>query len=396
MENMNEIIKTGDEVLMHTYGRFPVCFEKGKGCYLYDTNGKKYLDFVAGIAVNAFGYNDEGLNNALKKQIDKLYHVSNLYYTKENVEAAKLLVDNSDLDRVFFCNSGAEATEAALKLSRLYSYKFRNKETKIIAMNNSFHGRTFGSITATGQTKYQKGLGPILPDVVHVPFMDFETLEKEARDNACGIIIEPIQGEGGIRPASKEFLQKVRDLCDELDILLIFDEVQCGIGRTGKLFAYEYFDVVPDVVAMAKGLGGGFPIGAILVKEDKAKGFEPGNHASTFGGNALASCASSYVINKLVSSDILENVNKQSKYLICKLNELKDKYSFINDVRGVGLMLGMELDFSVSNIINEALNKGLLLLNSGQNIIRFVPSLIIKEEEIDIGIEILDEILSNL
>ncbi|WP_329381444.1 aspartate aminotransferase family protein [Anaerofustis butyriciformans] len=393
---MEDIVKTGEKVLMHTYSRFPLVFEKGEGVYLYDENGKKYLDFVAGIAVNDLGYNDEGLNKALEEQMHKLYHVSNLYYTKANVEAAKTLVDNSALDRVFFCNSGAEATEAALKLSRLYAYKFRNKETKIIAMNNSFHGRTFGSITATGQLKYQKGLGPILPDVVHVPFMDFEAIEKEARSGACGIIIEPVQGEGGIRPASKEFLQKVRALCDELDILLIFDEVQCGIGRSGYLFAYEYFDVVPDVVCMAKGLGGGFPIGAILVKEEKAKGFEPGNHASTFGGNALASTASKYVLNKIINENILDNVKEQGSYLKSKLEQLKEKYDFINDVRGIGLMLGMEFEFPVSDIINKAIDKGLLLLNSGQNIIRFVPPLIISKDEIDEGITILDSILQEI
>lgn len=393
---MEDIVKTGEKVLMHTYSRFPLVFEKGEGVYLYDENGKKYLDFVAGIAVNDLGYNDEGLNKALEEQMHKLYHVSNLYYTKANVEAAKTLVDNSALDRVFFCNSGAEATEAALKLSRLYAYKFRNKETKIIAMNNSFHGRTFGSITATGQLKYQKGLGPILPDVVHVPFMDFEAIEKEARSGACGIIIEPVQGEGGIRPASKEFLQKVRALCDELDILLIFDEVQCGIGRSGYLFAYEYFDVVPDVVCMAKGLGGGFPIGAILVKEEKAKGFEPGNHASTFGGNALASTASKYVLNKIINENILDNVKEQGSYLKFKLEQLKEKYDFINDVRGIGLMLGMEFEFPVSDIINKAIDKGLLLLNSGQNIIRFVPPLIISKDEIDEGITILDSILQEM
>ena len=393
---MEDIVKTGEKVLMHTYARFPLVFEKGEGVYLYDENGKKYLDFVAGIAVNDLGYNDEGLNKALEEQMHKLYHVSNLYYTKANVEAAKTLVDNSALDRVFFCNSGAEATEAALKLSRLYAYKFRNKETKIIAMNNSFHGRTFGSITATGQLKYQKGLGPILPDVVHVPFMDFEAIEKEARSGACGIIIEPVQGEGGIRPASKEFLQKVRALCDELDILLIFDEVQCGIGRSGYLFAYEYFDVVPDVVCMAKGLGGGFPIGAILVKEKKAKGFEPGNHASTFGGNALASTASKYVLNKIINENILDNVKEQGSYLKDQLESMKEKYSFIKDVRGVGLMLGMEFEFTVSDIINKAIDKGLLLLNSGQNIIRFVPPLIISKDEIDEGITILDSILQEI
>lgn len=393
---MEDIVKLGEKVLMHTYSRYPLVFDRGEGVYLYDENGKKYLDFVAGIAVNDLGYNDEGLNKALEEQMHKLYHVSNLYYTKANVEAAKTLVDNSALDRVFFCNSGAEATEAALKLSRLYAYKFRNKETKIIAMKNSFHGRTFGSITATGQLKYQKGLGPILPDVVHVPFMDFEAIEKEARSGACGIIIEPVQGEGGIRPASKEFLQKVRDLCDELDIVLIFDEVQCGMGRSGYLFAYEYFGVVPDVVCMAKGLGGGFPIGAILVNEEKAKAFEPGNHASTFGGNALASTASKYVVNKLVNDNILDNVKEQGKYLKSKLEQLKEKYSFITDVRGIGLMLGMELEFPVSDIINKAIDEGLLLLNSGQNIIRFVPPLIITKDEIDEGITILDKILNEI
>lgn len=393
---MEDIVKLGEKVLMHTYSRYPLVFDRGEGVYLYDENGKKYLDFVAGIAVNDLGYNDEGLNKALEEQMHKLYHVSNLYYTKANVEAAKTLVDNSALDRVFFCNSGAEATEAALKLSRLYAYKFRNKETKIIAMKNSFHGRTFGSITATGQLKYQKGLGPILPDVVHVPFMDFEAIEKEAKSGACGIIIEPVQGEGGIRPASKEFLQKVRDLCDELDIVLIFDEVQCGMGRSGYLFAYEYFGVVPDVVCMAKGLGGGFPIGAILVNEEKAKAFEPGNHASTFGGNALASTASKYVVNKLINDNILDNVKEQGKYLKSKLEQLKEKYSFITDVRGIGLMLGMELEFPVSDIINKAIDEGLLLLNSGQNIIRFVPPLIITKDEIDEGITILDKILTEI
>ncbi|WP_290774004.1 aspartate aminotransferase family protein [Anaerofustis sp.] len=393
---MNDIIKTGNEVLMNTYSRIPVVFDKGEGVYLYDDNGKEYLDFVAGIAVNALGYNDKGLNDVLINQMNKVYHVSNLYYTKANVEAAEILVKNSALDRVFFCNSGAESTEAALKLARLYAYKFKNKETKIVAMENSFHGRTFGSITATGQLKYQKGLGPILPDVVHVPFMDFDSLEKEARSGACGIILEPVQGEGGIRPASKEFLKKVRDLCDELDILLIFDEVQCGIGRSGYLFAYEYFDVVPDVVCMAKGLGGGFPIGAILVKEDKAKGFEPGNHASTFGGNAIASTASKYVIDKILNENILDNVKRQGALLKAKLEDLCNKYEFIKEVRGIGLMLGMEFEFPVSDIINEALDNGLLLLNSGKNIIRFVPPLIVSENEIIKCVTILDSILNKI
>lgn len=390
-----DTIEKGSKVLMNTYGRFPVVLEKGEGVYLYDDKGKKYLDFVAGIAVNALGYNDEGLNRALKEQIDRVYHVSNLYYTKENVKAASVLVENSALDRAFFCNSGAEANEAALKLSRIYASKFRQSQTKIISMKNSFHGRTMGTVRATGQLKYQKGFGPLLPDVVHVPFMDIEALKAEI-DGACAVLLEPIQGEGGIRPATGEYLQEVRKICDENDVVLIYDEVQCGIGRTGELFAYEYFGVVPDVVTMAKGIGGGVPMGAILAKEEKAKAFEPGNHASTFGGNLLASTACAYVVDKIKNEGILDNVKKQGTYLKGRLEDLKDKYSFINDVRGVGLMLGMELDFPVADIIKKAMDKGLLLINSGTNIIRFVPPLIIEKEHVDTAVDIIDSILSEM
>ena len=351
------IIDDGKKYLMNTYNRIPVVFEKGDGVYLYDENGKEYLDFVGGIAVNSLGYNDEGLKEIIAKQAEKLMHVSNLYYTRPNVELSKKLVEKSDLDRAFFCNSGAEATEGAMKLARMYADKFRNKETKIIAMNNSFHGRTFGAVTATGQLKYQKHLGPILPDVVHIDFNDFDVLKKEALDNCCGIMIEPIQGEGGIRPADKKYLKKVRELCDELDIVLIFDEVQCGMGRTGNMFAYEYFDVVPDVLCMAKGIAGGLPMGAILAREEKARAFEPGNHASTFGGNAICSAAAGYVIDKVES--LLENVREQGEYLKGQLEKLKEKYDLILDVRGVGLMLGMEFDRPVSDIISGAFDDGL-------------------------------------
>ncbi len=388
------IIDDGKKYLMNTYNRIPVVFEKGDGVYLYDENGKEYLDFVGGIAVNSLGYNDEGLKEIIAKQAEKLMHVSNLYYTRPNVELSKKLVEKSDLDRAFFCNSGAEATEGAMKLARMYADKFRNKETKIIAMNNSFHGRTFGAVTATGQLKYQKHLGPILPDVVHIDFNDFDVLKKEALDNCCGIMIEPIQGEGGIRPADKKYLKKVRELCDELDIVLIFDEVQCGMGRTGNMFAYEYFDVVPDVLCMAKGIAGGLPMGAILAREEKARAFEPGNHASTFGGNAICSAAAGYVIDKVES--LLENVREQGEYLKGQLEKLKEKYDLILDVRGVGLMLGMEFDRPVSDIISGAFDDGLLLLNSGTNIIRFVPPLIIEKDDIDKCIEILEKHIKNL
>ena len=387
------IIEDGKQYLMKTYARTPVVFDKGEGVYLYDEDGNKYLDFVGGIAVNSLGYNNEGLNEVITNQTKKLMHVSNLYYTKPNVELAKKMVEKSKLDRAFFCNSGAEATEGAMKLARMYADKFKNKETKIIAMNNSFHGRTFGAVTATGQLKYQEHLGPILPDVVHIDFNDFEAVKKEAKDNCCGIIVEPIQGEGGIRPAKKEYLEKLRKLCDDLDIVLIFDEVQCGIGRTGHLFAYEYFDVVPDVVCMAKGIAGGLPMGAILAKEEKAKAFEPGNHASTFGGNAVCSAAASYVIDKMES--VTSNVKKQGIYLKEKLEELKEKYDCIIDVRGAGLMLGMEFNKPVSDIIGNAFKDKLLLLNSGTNIIRFVPPLIIDEKDIDKCILILDKAIKE-
>ncbi|KNF09381.1 acetylornithine aminotransferase ArgD [Gottschalkia purinilytica] len=391
-----EWIDTGKKFIMNTYSSFPIVLEKGEGCYVYDKEGKRYLDFVSGIAVNSLGYSNEDFVNALNEQLKKIHHCSNLYWSEPTITLAKLLVENSAFDKVFFCNSGTESVEAGLKLSRKYGNLKRGEECyEIITMKNSFHGRTFGSITATGQEKYQNGFGPLLPGVKYAPYNDFETLKSMVNKNTCAIVVEAIQGEGGICPAEKEYLKNIRKLCDELDIVLIFDEVQSGIGRTGKLFAYEIYNIEPDIICLAKGLGGGFPIGAMMAVEKIANVFEPGNHASTFGGNPLACTAGITVLNKLLNEGVLQNVEKQGEYLKKKLLSLKEKVSFIKDVRGYGLMQGIEIEeTSPSDIINKCIEKGLLLVGAGANVIRFVPPLTIKEKEIDEAVEILGEVLS--
>jgi predicted acetylornithine/succinylornithine family transaminase len=386
----------GQKVFMNTYSRFPIVFEKGVGCKLYDTDGKEYLDFVGGIAVNALGYGNKAYNDALKNQIDKLMHVSNLYYTVPAVELGEMMTSLSGFEKVFFCNSGAEAVEAGLKLARMDGAKFKDgKPAKIIAMQNSFHGRTFGAVTATGQLKYQKNLGEMLPNIVHVPFNDFEALAKETDESTCGILLEPVQGEGGIVPAKKGYLEKVRALCDEKDIVLLYDEVQCGIGRLGTLFAFETFGVKPDVVIMAKGLGGGFPIGSILANEKTQKAFEPGNHASTFGGNALACTAALSVLTQIRENHLLDNVKKQGERLQEGLKKIKEKYPIVSDVRGIGLMQGMELTVPAKTLIASCIEKGLLLVGAGEKIVRFVPPLIVTEEEVDFCLSTVEQALAE-
>lgn len=387
-----DTFKKGNEFIMNTYNRFPITLEKGEGMYVYDENGKKYLDFVAGIAVNSLGHNNEKLVKAIEEQAKKMLHCSNLYWNKPQVSLAQKLVENSDLDKVFFCNSGAEAIEGALKLSR----KFGNKtgRSEIITMLHSFHGRTFGAITATGQPHYQEGLGELLPNIKYAEFNNFDSIIKTVTEKTCAIFIEPIQGEGGIIAADKKFLQDVRKLCDEKDILLVFDEIQCGVGRMGNLFAYQYYNVIPDIVCIAKGIAGGVPMGAMIAKEIAAECFSPGDHASTFGGNPLASVCGNVVIDELLNG-LLENVNKQGTYLNEKLNELKEKFNIIKDIKGTGLIQGIELNIPVAPIINETIQNGLLLVNAGKFVIRFVPSLIVKEAEIDKAIEILSSVLNK-
>lgn len=397
MENkMEDLTKRGSNVIMNTYSRFPVALEHGEGMYVWDVNGKKYLDFVAGIAVNSLGYSNEKLGKKIAEQAMKLIHCSNLYYTEPQVELAEMLVNNSDFDKVFFCNSGAESIESALKLCRKYS-KMKNKSgNEIITMLKSFHGRTYGAVTATGQDKYHIGLEPMLPEISHVPYNDFEVLKSAVSDKTCAILMEVIQGEGGIITADREYLKKVRALCDENDILLVFDEVQTGVGRTGKLFAFENFGVVPDMATFAKGLAGGVPIGCLMANNKAAEAFKPGDHASTFGGNSLATAAGTVVLNEILNNGLIENVRKQGLYLTQKLNELKANHESITDVRGIGFIQGIELNTEVSSIISNCINNGLLLVGAGANVIRFVPALIAGESEINEAVTILDNVLTGL
>ncbi len=383
---MSKTKELTDKYVMNTYSRLPLVIERGDGVYLYDEDGKKYLDFTAGIAVNSLGYGNKKFIEALTKQSELFNHCSNLYYSKPQAEVAEILVKNSCFDRVFFCNSGAEAVESALKLSKKYG---KEKRTKIISMKNSFHGRTCGSLSLTGQTKYQKGFAPLVPDIVFAEYNNIESVKAEIDENVCAIIVEPIQGEGGLTPAKKDFLAGLREICDKNDILLIFDEVQCGMGRTGKLFAYQHFGVEPDVACLAKGLGNGFPIGAMLAKEKAASAFEPGNHASTFGGNPLATVCAKVVLSELTEGNILKNVVEVGDYLKQKLNELKAEFPVIKEVRGYGLMQGIELDKPVKEIIAECQQNGLLLIGAGENVLRFIPPLIVTKEHVDEAIAVL-------
>lgn len=384
------IKKNSDKYIMNTYNRLPIVIERGKGVWLYDEDGKKYLDFVAGIAVNILGYKNKKFIKALTAQAKRFNHCSNLYYNKPQTELAEILVENSCFDKVFFCNSGAEAVEAALKLSRKYGDE---KRTEIIAMKNSFHGRTFGAISVTGQAKYQKGLSPLLPDILHADLNDIQSVKKLVNKKTCAILVEPIQGEGGVICADKEFLQELRQLCTKNDILLIVDEVQSGIGRTGKLFAYEHYGIEPDIICLAKGLGNGFPIGAMMAKENVACAFSAGDHASTFGGNPLATTCGKVVLDELLKNKLLENAEKSGQYLIKKLNELKEKYPEIKDVRGLGLLAGVEFNSPVKEIVENCQKRGLLLIGAGLNVIRFVPPLIVSFKEINQAISIFETVL---
>ncbi|MDF1618286.1 aspartate aminotransferase family protein [Petrocella sp. FN5] len=388
-------IDKGQEVFLQNYKPLPIVIERGEGNYVFDKEGNKYLDFVAGIATNALGYSYEPLKKAMKDQIDKITHCSNLYYNEPSIRAAQKLVELSGLSRVFFCNSGAEANEAALKLGKRYINKFVNgNKTEIITMKNSFHGRTIATVSITGQTKYHEGFAPLFEGITYTEFNDVEALEMVLTEKTAILMIEPIQGEGGIRPAEQSFLKKARALCDALDIVLIFDEVQCGIGRTGTVFAYDQYGVKPDIVTLAKGLGAGYVIGAIIANEKTALGFEPGTHASTFGGNPLSTTAAGVVLDALVHDGLLEHVKTMGAYLEASLLELKKRHPSIVEVRGMGLMMAIEMDSPVGNAIAMALDKGLMLINSGTHIIRFVPPLTIKQTEIDDMIHILDEVLS--
>ncbi len=390
--NMKEYIDEAEAALLHTYNRYQIVWDRGDGMYLYDIEGRKYLDFVAGIAVFALGYNNKDYNDALKAQIDKVIHTSNYYYNIPAIEAAKKLKKISGMDRVFFTNSGAEAVEGALKAARKYAFlRDGHTDHEIIAMNHSFHGRTMGALAVTGNAHYREAFEPLIGNIKFADFNDFESVKAQVTDKTCAIIFETIQGEGGIYPATKEFMENVRALCDEKDILLILDEIQCGMGRTGAMYAWQRYGVKPDIMTTAKAVGCGVPVGAFLMTERVAKqSLTSGDHGTTYGGNPLACTAVSKVIDLFEEMDILKNVQEAGAYLYEKLEELAARHDCVRAHRGVGLMQGLECAQPVGEVINRAVEKGLLLINAGTNIIRFIPPLIVSKQEIDDMIAILD------
>ncbi|MBO6196884.1 MAG: aspartate aminotransferase family protein [Butyrivibrio sp.] len=395
---MQKYIEEAEKALLHTYNRYQIVLDKGDGVYLYDIDGKKYLDFVSGIAVFALGYNNKEYNDALKNQIDKLLHTSNYYYNVPAIEAAKKIKEVSGMDRVFFTNSGAEAVEGALKAARKYAFlKDGKNDHEIIAMNHSFHGRTFGALSVTGNPHYREAFEPMIGNIKFADLNDYDSVLKCVNDKTCAIIFETVQGEGGIYPATEEFLTKVRALCDEKDILLILDEIQCGMGRTGYMFAWQKYGIKPDIMTTAKALGCGVPVGAFLMTEKVGQNsLVAGDHGTTYGGNPFACAAINKVLDLFKQDNIIENVNEVAPYLEKRLDELKDKYDFITDRRGAGLMQGLVFNRPVGEVINKALEKGLILINAGAEIIRFVPPLVITKENVDDMIEILDSCLESL
>lgn len=391
--SMKEYIDEAEKALLHTYNRYQIVLDKGEGVYLYDIDGKKYLDFVAGIAVFALGYHNREYNDALKNQIDKLIHTSNYYYNVPAVEAAKKLKKISEMDRVFFTNSGAEAIEGAIKAARKYAFlKDGQTNHEIIAMNHSFHGRTMGALSVTGNPKYREAFEPMIGNIKFADLNDLDSVLAQVTDRTCGIILEPVQGEGGLTPATEEFLTGLRRLCDERDILLIFDEIQCGMGRTGYPFAWQRYGIKPDIMTSAKALGCGVPVGAFLMTERvAAQSLTSGDHGTTYGGNPLAAAAAEKVLDLFEKDHIIEHVREVASYLEQKLDELVRKYDFITERRGVGLMQGLYFDHPVGPVINQALEKGLMLINAGPDIIRFVPPLIITKDNVDDMLAILEE-----
>jgi acetylornithine/N-succinyldiaminopimelate aminotransferase len=389
-----KIIKKADRVIAKTYKRFPIVIAKGKGCTLWDTNGKKYTDFVAGIAVCNLGHAHPQVSKALCMQADTLFHVSNLYYTIPQVDLAYWLTENSFADRVFFCNSGAEANEAAIKLARKYSKeKGETGRYRIISMEQSFHGRTMATLSATGQDKIKQGFEPILEGFDYVPFSDIGALRSTIGPSTCAVLIEPIQGEGGVRCPDPDYLKAVRQVCDDAGILLIFDEIQTGMGRTGRLFAYEHFGITPDIMTLAKALANGLPIGAMLAREEVADAFGPGSHASTFGGTPVITAASLEVVRVLSEENIIDHCKTIGGYFKDRLSWLKDRHEVIEDVRGMGLLLGMKLRMEGDQIVASCMEKGFLINCIQGNILRFIPPLIIEKQEIDALVACLDEIL---
>jgi acetylornithine/N-succinyldiaminopimelate aminotransferase len=391
-----ELRQDADRYLMNTYARFPISIVRGRGCRVYDLEGREYLDFVAGLAVNVLGHGHPDLVTAIQKQTQHLLHASNLYYTEPQVRLAELLVRHSFADKVFFCNSGAEANEAAIKLARRYAHeRYGPDRYEIITMLQSFHGRTMATLTATGQEKVQLGFEPLLPGFRYVPFNDLHAVEQAIGPKTAAILLEPIQGEGGVHIADRGYLRALRALCTERDVLLIFDEVQTGMGRTGTLFAYEQFELSPDVMTLAKGLGGGVPIGACLATERAATGFAPGTHASTFGGNPLACAAGLAVLRVLLEGRLLEHCRQMGGYLAKGLLDRKERLPIVKEVRGLGLLQGMELAVDGRPVVTDCLARGLLINCTMERVLRFLPPLIITQREIDRLLDTLSQVLTK-
>ncbi|MGE5629258.1 MAG: aspartate aminotransferase family protein [Solirubrobacterales bacterium] len=381
--------------IMNTYGRFDVVFEKGRGCRLYDDKGTEYMDMVSGVAVNCLGHNHPVIVNAIKDQLENVMHISNYYYNSRGIELSERLCLEGHHEAVFFCNSGTEAMEAGIKIGRKYGkLKGGDKKNIIIHMENSFHGRTIGALSVTGQPKYQKDFMPLMGGVESVKINDLKEILHKMNDDVCAVIIEPIQGEGGINSATIEYLRFVHELCNQFDALLIFDEIQCGIGRTGEFYAYKKFGVVPDVVCVAKGLGGGFPIGAVIANK-RANVLVPGDHGSTFGGNPLACAVGLAVFQELVDNGVISKIDEKSQYFKNKLGELQKKYPVIKEVKGMGLLLGIALSVDVKEFSKKCFENKLLAVTAGEDVIRILPPLNVEYDEIDEAISLLEKVLKT-
>ena len=397
MSEMKKLMEESEQSILHTYNRFPVVFERGEGVRLYDTEGKSYLDFTAGIAVNALGYHYPGYDEALKSQIDKLTHISNLYYNEPIIAAGEKLLAASEMSKAFFTNSGTEAIEGAIKCARRYFYnKKGHAGGEIIAMENSFHGRSIGALSVTGNAHYREPFEPLMGGVRFATFNDLESVKALVNENTCGILLETVQGEGGIYPATKEFLEGVKAICEENDILLMLDEIQCGMGRTGKYFAWQHYGIKPNIMTCAKALGCGVPVGAFVLDEKAASSsLVPGDHGSTYGGNPFVCAAVSAVFDLFEKGKILEHVQETAPYLEEKLEELTSRHDCVVERRGMGFIQGLELkDKSVGEVTKEALSRGLLIISAGSNVLRMVPPLVITKAEVDEMISILDACLA--
>lgn len=399
MEQKQEAwILQGEETFYKTYNRFPVVFERGEGLHLYDTDGQEYLDFFAGIAVNALGYGDEEYTECIREQAGKLLHISNYFYNTPSIEAGKKLLNVSCMDKVFFTNSGTEAIEGALKIARRYGFNkgIPAEKSRIIAMKNSFHGRSLGALSVTGNDHYQEPFKPLIPGICFAEFNQLDSVKALMDENTCAVIMETVQGEGGIYPASEEFITGVRALCDAYDALLILDEIQCGMGRTGKMFAWQHYPIKPDVMTVAKALGNGVPVGAFLAHGKAASAMVSGDHGSTYGGNPFVCAAAGKVLDIFASRKLAEHAAEMGDYLWEKLEEIKGKFSIVKEHRGLGLLQGLELSVSAGEIIRKALlEEKLVLINAGANIIRFVPPLVIEKEDIDEMIKRLGKVMEE-